>query len=107
MVPTLVRFAAGYADEGALESAFIRHTLGGQQRAALGDWTARFIEKLVPRGLFADALSRIEAHRAAGDHLVLLSASTDLYVPKLGAALGFRQVICTGLTGRASTWWVP
>ena len=98
VVPTLVRFAAGHADEGALKSAFIRHTLGGSSRTALGDWTARFIEKLVPRGLFADALSRIEAHRAAGDHLVLLSASTDLYVPKLGETLGFGQVICTGLT---------
>ena len=26
----------------------------------------------------------LEAHRAAGDHLVLLSASPDLYVPRIG-----------------------
>ncbi len=28
---------------------------------------------------------------------MLLSASTDLYVPRLGDALGFAEVICTGL----------
>jgi phosphoserine phosphatase len=28
---------------------------------------------------------------------VLLSASTDLYVPRLGDALGFDQVVCTGV----------
>lgn len=98
VVPTVARFAAGSADEGALKSAFIRHTLGGSTRGALEDWTTHFIKALVPRGLFADALTRIEAHRVAGDHLVLLSASTDLYVPKVGEALGFGRVICTGLT---------
>ncbi len=39
----------------------------------------------------------VKAHREAGDHLVLMSASTDLYVPQIGAALGFDEVICTGV----------
>jgi phosphatidylglycerophosphatase C len=37
----------------------------------------------------------LEAHRAAGDHLVLLSASPDLYVPRIGRALGFERTLCT------------
>ena len=36
-------------------------------------------------------------HARAGDHLVLLSASTDLYVPAIAQALGFQEVICTGV----------
>ena len=37
----------------------------------------------------------MEAHRRAGDRLVLLSASPDLYVPRIGALLGFATTICT------------
>ena len=33
----------------------------------------------------------IAAHARAGDHLVLLSASTDLYVPAIAQALGFQR----------------
>jgi HAD superfamily phosphoserine phosphatase-like hydrolase len=45
-----------------------------------------------------DALDALAAHRRAGDLLVLLSASTDLYVPAIGQALGFAEVICTGVS---------
>jgi phosphatidylglycerophosphatase C len=37
----------------------------------------------------------LEAHRTADDHLVLLSASPDLYVPRIGRALGFERTLCT------------
>ena len=43
----------------------------------------------------ADALATVEAHRAAGDHLVLLSASPDLYVPLIGEHLRFERTLCT------------
>ena len=45
----------------------------------------------VPR----DALAALQVHRAAGDHLVLLSASPDLYVPLIGRLLGFERTLCT------------
>jgi phosphatidylglycerophosphatase C len=103
-------FAIGRADQGILKSALIRATLGGRSRAQIEAWTTQFIKRLLPAGVFADALARIEAHRAAGDTLVLLSASTDLYVPALARALGFSQSICTGvewqgekLVGRLTT----
>ncbi|MGC2030343.1 MAG: haloacid dehalogenase-like hydrolase, partial [Steroidobacteraceae bacterium] len=47
------------------------------------------------------ALAAVEAHRAAGDHLVLLSASPDLYVPRIGRNLGFERTLCTELAWRA------
>jgi phosphatidylglycerophosphatase C len=97
VVPTALAFVLGGADQGALKSAFIRATLGGRTRQELASWTTQFVKDLPARGVFPDALERIEHHRRAGDTLVLLSASTDLYVPQLAAALGFSHSICTGL----------
>jgi phosphatidylglycerophosphatase C len=96
-LPTLARFALGSADEGELKSASIRAALGGGTRAELEDWTARFVERLLRRGLHADALQALRAHRDAGDVLVLLSASPDLYVPAIGRALGFHETLSTGI----------
>lgn len=82
-------------DRGALKGRFIRATLGGASRASLQACAERFVRRIVPRGMHAAALQAIERHRAAGDRLLLLSASTDLYVPQLAAALGFDAFICT------------
>jgi phosphatidylglycerophosphatase C len=97
MLPTLLGYAAGLIDRGRLKSAFIRVMLGGCRRKDLERWTATFVATLLARGVFAKALDAIQAHARAGDHLVLLSASTDLYVPAIAHALGFREVICTGV----------
>jgi phosphatidylglycerophosphatase C len=109
VLPALATYAFGKADPGALKSALIRATLGGRSRTELDAWTTRFAEGL-PQRVFADAIERIDYHRLAGDTLVLLSASTDLYVPALARALGFAQCICTGvewqgaqLVGRLTT----
>ena len=96
-LPALVRFALGRADHGEVKSAFIRTTFGGLERADLDAWTARFVPRLLKKGLFNDARAAIESHRRQGDRLALLSASTDLYVPAIGKALGFDETVCTGV----------
>ena len=96
-VPTLVRFALRQADRDDLKSALIRGTLGGCTRAELDAWTARFVPRLLAAGVRSDALSCIARHRARGDVLVLMSASVDLYVPAIGHALGFDEVVYTEL----------
>ena len=95
VLPALLSFAAGRSDRGALKAEFIRATIGGLPRAVIADWTARFVPRLVATGLWGDAIAALEGHRRAGDTLVLLSASPDLYVPALGDALGFRETVCT------------
>jgi len=97
VLPALVGYAIGLIDRGGLKSAFIRATLGGCRRQDLERWTATFVEHLLARGAFAQALEAIQSHARAGDRLVLLSASTDLYVPAVAQTLGFHEVICTGL----------
>ena len=93
----LILFAIGRRDHGQLKSAFIRSVLAGQTRSRIEAWTAQFVPALLKQGVFADALSTITRHKQEGALLVLMSASTDLYVPAIGAALGFDEVICTGV----------
>ena len=99
--PLLLWALAGFLfkriDHGGLKSAVIRVLLGGLQRQQVDTWTADYVRQVVPARLFADALAVIQIHRAKADILVLLSASPDLFVPALGAALGFDQVLCTGV----------
>ncbi|MGH8299582.1 MAG: HAD-IB family hydrolase [Steroidobacteraceae bacterium] len=97
VAPTLLGYVAGLVDRGGLKSAFIRAALGGCRRKDLQRWTETFVVGLLAHGVFPQALEAIRAHARAGDHLVLLSASTDLYVPAIAQALGFQEVICTGV----------
>jgi phosphatidylglycerophosphatase C len=97
VTPALAAFAVGRADHGALKSSLIKATLRGRSRAEIERSTARFVPALLARGVRADALRAIEAHRARGDVLILLSASPDLYVPEIAAQLGFAEAVCTGV----------
>lgn len=97
LLPTLAAFVLGAADHGAVKSTFIRATLGGATRTQLNAWTDEFVPAVLGRGSSPGALDMVKAHREAGDLLVLMSASTDLYVPQIGQALGFHEVICTGV----------
>jgi phosphatidylglycerophosphatase C len=90
----LLRFALD-RDRGRIKGSLISGLLGGLDRTAIAALTERFVAGLTPPMLLPLALAAIAHHRAAGDRLVLLSASTDLYVPPLGAQLGFDEVICT------------
>lgn len=85
-------------DRGALKSSVIRMLLGGEKRAVLDAWAQTFVASLKLKQRFRPlALAVVETHRAAGDHLVLLSASPDLYVPLVGELLGFERTLCTEL----------
>jgi phosphatidylglycerophosphatase C len=110
LIGTLILFILRLRDHGDVKAAFIHLTLGGQPRDRVRAWTAQFVPALLKAGVHADALAAIARHKQEGARLVLMSASTDLYVPAIGAALGFDEVICTGvrwdgerLDGRLST----
>jgi phosphatidylglycerophosphatase C len=92
----LARFAFD-RDRGRLKSRLIRALLGGCSRVAVDALTERFLDEHWSRLFRREALAALERHRAAGDYLVLLSASTDCYVTAIGARLGVDEVICTEL----------
>jgi HAD superfamily hydrolase (TIGR01490 family) len=95
VLPALIRFALGRADHGALKASLLQAALGGLRRATIASHTARWVANFIPSGCFHDALVAIEAHRCQDDHLILMSASVDTYVPELARALGFAECICT------------
>jgi HAD superfamily hydrolase (TIGR01490 family) len=98
-VPALARYPFD-RNRGAVKGALIHAALGGLARAQLEHWSALFVPRLLERGLFGEALRAIAQHRAQGAWLVLMSASTELYVPRIGAALGFDESVCTRLRWR-------
>jgi len=92
----LISFVARNRDRGKLKSDVIRMIMGGESRAVIDTCAESFIDSLMPRQRFRPAaLAVLESHRAAGDHLILLSASPDLYVPRIGRSLGFERTLCT------------
>lgn len=94
----LGRYLAGGRDRGELKASVIRYLLGGLDRAAIDSWADEFCRDVLPGLLNPGALPVIEQHRAEGRHLVLLSASVDLYVPRIAEGLGFHSTLCTELT---------
>ncbi len=96
-VPALLAFGLGRIDSGELKARLLKATLRGRTREELAAWTAQFVQRLLERGVRADALRAIEAHRRSGDVLVLLTAAVDLYAPAIGSRLQFDETLCTGL----------
>jgi phosphatidylglycerophosphatase C len=96
LLPALIGYLAFNRDRGLLKSSVIRVVLGGDSRPVIDAWAVSFVGSLRSRHVFRPAaLAVLEAHRAAGDRLVLLSASPDLYVPRIGHLLGFERTLCT------------
>jgi len=92
----LADFLLRHRDHGVLKSRVIRMFMGGAARAEVDACADVFVASIVPRGrLRSAALRQLESHRTAGDHLVLLSASPDLYVPRIGRLLRFERTLCT------------
>lgn len=95
VLPALAAFAVGRIDRGALKGALLHAVMGGSTREAIESWTRQYVSHLVGRGCFPEALRTIDEHRRAGHHLVLMSATVDLYVPELARTLGFHEWICS------------
>jgi HAD superfamily phosphoserine phosphatase-like hydrolase len=74
--------------------------MAGASREDVERWTADYVAALGDAELCPGALAAIERHRAAGDRLVLLSASVDLYVPAIGRRFDFDETLCTAVAWR-------
>jgi len=99
-VTALCRYAFSDRDRGGLKSDLIHRLMSGATQAEVAAWSRDFVDGLDDEMLCPGALGAIERHRRAGDRLVLLSASVDLYVPQVGARFGFDETICTGIAWR-------
>jgi phosphatidylglycerophosphatase C len=98
-LPLVVVPALGYAlrilGRGELKAALLRLLFGNLPRSAVDAFAARYALHVVETQLFPEAVGALRSHLAAGDPVVLLSASPDLYVPRIGSLLGVSETHCT------------
>jgi phosphatidylglycerophosphatase C len=82
-------------DRGRLKGSFIHLLFGGMRRGEIEAFARRYATSVMAGYLFPQGLAALRGHLAAGDHVVLLSASPDLYVHEIGKLLGVHQSFCT------------
>lgn len=98
-VPALA-YGLGWIDRGALKAAVHRIVMGNSvPRARVAAAAAAFADQVVATELFPGALTALAADCAAGNRLVIATASNACYADAIGAKLGVEAVIAT-----ASTW---
>jgi HAD superfamily hydrolase (TIGR01490 family) len=94
-LPSLLAFVLGLGNRGTLKGALLHAAMGGVKREDVDRWSTVHASRVVDKGLFKDALAAIRSHLEKGHYLVLMSASVDCYVQRIGVALGFHETICT------------
>lgn len=89
------RIAGRLARRDAFRSAALR-TLAGVPYARVLEAVDPYLDGLAPRAI-APAMARLERHRAAGDRLLLASATLDPIAQRVAERLGFDDVVASTL----------
>ncbi|MFT6290327.1 MAG: phosphatidylglycerophosphatase C [Ilumatobacter sp.] len=92
LVPVLARRDRDQLKELAAQAAFRGHRYDDLATAG-----SEFAQHVYERWLRLDTLASLEAHLAAGDRVVLVSASFEVYLRPLGKLLGVDDVVATKL----------
>jgi HAD superfamily hydrolase (TIGR01490 family) len=101
-------YLAKAIDRAQLKQVTQRLLLGRSlSPAAVTALAGRFADTIVDRGVLEKAVAQIAADRAAGNRLVLATASYRFYAAEIGQRLGFDDVIATGSTIDPSGGLVP
>ncbi len=82
-------------DRAEMKARMLALSIAGASRAQVGAWAGDFVDRWLISHTRPGALAAIARHRAAGDHLVLATASYDFYAAVFAARLGFDHVIAT------------
>ena len=87
--------------------AFMLRPLVGQPLTELLDWRARFVEEKIRPILLPRAAALLERHRAAGDTLLIITATNRFVTTPIAELLGVSNLLATevefadgGYTGR-------
>ncbi len=88
-------YKLGLTSRKRLKEVMLGAVLAGASRPEVAEFAAAFVERWSRSGLRPAATSAIAAHRAAGDYLVLATASFDFYAELFAARLGFDYVVAT------------
>lgn len=95
--PALALFAFGLTSRTQAKGALLRAVLGHLPQEALSRLADLFARRSLPGMIRREALARVHWHQAQHHHVVLVSASPELYLRPLAQTLGIPTVIGTRL----------
>lgn len=75
----------------------VASALAGVPELTLSELGDKAWHNSVARSLYSEAVTLVEAHRTAGDHLVIISAASRYQVEPVARALGIEEICCTQL----------
>ncbi len=75
----------------------LARALTGVDESTLSELGIRAFENSLARNLYPEAVALVEAHRAAGDHLVIVTAASHYQVDPVARILGIEEICCTRL----------
>lgn len=108
--PWLAGYVLRVVRNDVAKAKLMQATLAGRSVKEMDDWAARWFAQDFPGQLREDAMARLAWHQQAGHCCVMVSASPDVYLPRVAEQLGFDALICTEmevegtyLTGRMKT----
>ncbi len=84
---------AGLLGAGGMKRVFLSY-LWRMDPVVLAEYSREFAASLMP-SIYPDLRKKLEAQRAAGDFLILASASPEFYVAEIGRELGFDLTLGT------------
>ena len=65
------------------------------------DW---FCNSWLQGALHPVGMALLEAHRSRGDRIILLSASPNIFVPKVASSIGITESVCTQIAIQDGRW---
>jgi len=86
--PVLVGMKLGIVDRGRAKGMLLRVCFAGIGQATLTAAAQRFADDRLPHLLRPGAREQVQAHLDAGDRVLLVSASLDLWLAPIAVALG-------------------
>jgi HAD superfamily hydrolase (TIGR01490 family) len=100
LAPLIAGYKAGWISARQSRPLVARLAFAGRPAQAVRDAGRRYARERLPRVIRQQALDRIDWHLRRGDHVVVVSASLDVYLTPWCEALGV-DVICSELEERA------
>jgi phosphatidylglycerophosphatase C len=93
--PWLAGYALRLVSNNIAKAKLMQATLAGRSVKEMDDWATRWLAQDFPGQLREDAMARLAWHKEAGHCCVMVSASPDVYLPRVAQQLGFDVLICT------------
>ncbi|MFV0337528.1 MAG: HAD-IB family hydrolase, partial [Chthoniobacterales bacterium] len=95
ILPQVLRYKRGKITRLTLKERMLVLAIAGKTKEQILLGAKKFTIKILKTDLRHEALKRIVKHRNQGDHLILATASIDLYARIFASKLGFDQLLAT------------